>query len=89
MNAPEFWNDRVVSRFEEMNKAAINALNYATLFGFESGRWVNLGIGDIIGADVLSQVVNKMVTGEMTAEKAAAWGQAEMEKYSKPVPRSE
>jgi multiple sugar transport system substrate-binding protein len=88
MNAPEFWNDAVVSRFEKMNKAAVNALNYATLFGFESGRWVNLGIGDIIGADVLSQVVNKVVTGEMTAEKAAAWGQAEMEKYSKPVPRS-
>ena len=86
MEAPEFWNDPVVSRFEEMNKAAVNALEYATLFGFESGRWVNMGIGDIIGADVLSQVVNKIVTNEMTVEQAAAWGQTEMEKYSIPVP---
>jgi hypothetical protein len=34
---------------------------------------------------VLAEVINKIVSGQMSVEKAAAWGQTEMEKYSSPV----
>lgn len=85
MEAPEFWDDPIISRYEEMNKAAVEALDYASLYGFEYGRWVNLGIGDITGANILAEVVNKIVTGGMTVEEAVEWGHNEMEKYSVPV----
>jgi len=83
--AKEFWNDPIVKRFETMNRAALGALKYATLYGFEYGKWVNLGLADISGADVLSDVVNKVLSNQMTAEEAAAWGQKQMEKYSQPA----
>jgi len=85
MEAPEFWADPIISRYEEMNKAAIKALETATLYGFEYGHWVNLGIGDITGANILAEVVNRIVTGGMTVEDAVEWGHNEMEKYSVPV----
>jgi multiple sugar transport system substrate-binding protein len=85
MEAPEFWDDPIISRYKEMNKAAVAALDYASLFGFEYGHWVNLGIGDITGANILAEVVNKIVAGGMTVEDAVEWGQNEMEKYSVPV----
>ncbi len=68
-----------------MNKVAVEALDYASLYGFEYGRWVNLGIGDITGANILAEVVNRIATGGMTVEDAVEWGQNEMEKYSVPV----
>lgn len=85
MEAPEFWDDPIISRYKEMNKAAVEALDYASLYGFEYGRWVNLGIGDITGANILAEVVHRIVTGAMTVEEAVEWGQNEMEKYSVPV----
>jgi len=85
MEAPEFWGDPIISRYKEMNKAAVEALDYASLYGFEYGRWVNLGIGDITGANILAEVVNRIVTGGMTVEDAVEWGHNEMEKYSVPV----
>ena len=63
----------------------MKALEYATLYGFEYGRWVNLGIGDITGADVLADVVHRIVTGQMSVEEAVKWGAKQMEKYSEPT----
>ena len=84
--APEYWNHPVVKRFKNIHKVAIDALqDYATLYGFEYGKWVNISIGDITGADVLAEVVNKIVSGQMSVEEAVAWGDEEMEKYSIPV----
>lgn len=83
--AKEFWDHPIVKQFESMNRVAIAALDYATLYGFEYGKWVNLGFGDISGADILGDVVNKVISNQMTAEEAAAWGQQQMEKYSVPV----
>lgn len=83
--APQFWEDPVISRFKKTNETAMKALEYATLYGFEYGRWVNLGIGDITGADVLADVVHRIVTGQMGVEEAVKWGAKEMEKYSEPV----
>ncbi|MEW5817862.1 MAG: sugar ABC transporter substrate-binding protein [Spirochaetota bacterium] len=82
-NAKEYWENAIVKRFESIHKVAMEALkDYATLYGFEYGKWVNIGIGDITGADVLAEVVNKIVSNQMTVENAVAWGQKEMEKYS-------
>jgi multiple sugar transport system substrate-binding protein len=84
--AKEYWENPIVKRFENIHKVAFEALQeYATLYGFEYGKWVNLGIGDITGADVLAEVVNKVVSGQMSVEEAVAWGHQEMEKYSVPV----
>ena len=84
--APEYWDHPVVKRFENIHKVAIESLEeYATLYGFEYGKWVNIGIGDITGADVLAEVVNKIVSGQMSVESAVKWGQSEMEKYSLPA----
>lgn len=82
----EYWDDPIVKRFENLHKIAMEAMNdYATLFGFEYGKWVNLGIGDITGANVLSDTINKVVSGQMTPEEAAAYGAEQMAKYSSPV----
>jgi multiple sugar transport system substrate-binding protein len=83
--APEFWKDPVISRFKKTNEVAMKALEYATLYGFEYGRWVNLGIGDITGADILADVVHRIVTGQMSVEEAVKWGAKQMEKYSEPT----
>ncbi len=84
--APEYWNNPIVKRFENIHKVAFEALaQYATLYGFEYGKWVNIGIGDITGADVLAETVNKIVSGQMSVDEAAAWGQSAMEKYSIPA----
>ena len=84
--APEYWDHPVVKRFESIHRIAIESLQeYATLYGFEYGKWVNIGIGDITGADVLADVVNKIVSGQMSVEDVVAWGHKEMEKYSLPA----
>ena len=84
--AKEYWNNPIVKQFESIHRVAIAALkDYASLYGFEHGEWVNLGLGDITGADVLGEVVNKVVSNQMSPEEAAAWGQKQMEKYSVPA----
>jgi len=84
--APEYWNQPIVKKFEGIHNVALSALkDYAGLYGFEAGEWVNLGLGDITGADVLADVVNKVVSDQMTPEEAAEWGQKAMEKYSVPA----
>jgi len=84
--AKEYWNNPIVKKFEGIHNVAMAALkDYASLYGFEAGEWVNLGLGDITGADVLADVVNKVVSNQMTPAEAAAWGQKTMEKYSAPA----
>jgi ABC-type glycerol-3-phosphate transport system substrate-binding protein len=84
--APEYWESPIVKRFKGIHDTALEALDkYATLYGFEYGKWVNIGIGDITGADVLADTVNKIVSGQMSVDEAVAWGAKEMAKYSVPV----
>lgn len=85
VESPELWDSPLIKRFENINRTAVEALDYATLYGFEYDSWVNLGIGDITGASVLADCVEKVISGQMTAEKAAEWGQNEMEKMSIPA----
>ena len=83
--ADVYWNNEVINRFLDVNKTAIELLEHSTLFGFEHGRWVNLGTGDITGANVLSATLQMVLTNQMTPEEAAAWGASEMEKMSIPI----
>ncbi|MGQ9747951.1 MAG: ABC transporter substrate-binding protein [Candidatus Caldatribacteriaceae bacterium] len=84
--AKQYWDNPIVRRFANIHKVALEALQeYATLYGFEYGKWVNLGIGDITGADILAEVINKIISGQMSFEEAVAWGHEQMEKYSIPV----
>lgn len=80
-----YWESEVVQRYLAVNEATVETLEYSTLFGFEYGHWVNNGIGDIVGSNVLSGAVSKVCSGEMTPEEAAAWGAEEMEKLSQPL----
>lgn len=81
----ELWEKPRMKRFEEANRTAIGFLEYATLYGFEHGKWVNLGIGDYVGANLFSDTMSKVVSEQMTPEEAAAWAQGEMEKLSVPI----
>lgn len=80
-----YWNSPIIQRYLAVNKEAVATLDYASLYGFEYGHWVNNGIGDIVGANVLSATLSKVLTNELTPEAAAVWGAAEMEKLSKPL----
>jgi ABC-type glycerol-3-phosphate transport system substrate-binding protein len=80
-----YWNNEIIQRYLDVNKLAVETLDYSTLYGFEYGHWVNNGIGDIVGGNILSATLSKVLTSEMTAEEAAAWGAAEMEKLSRPL----
>ncbi|MCL1854469.1 MAG: ABC transporter substrate-binding protein [Clostridia bacterium] len=80
-----YWNNAIIQRYLDVNKDAVATLEYSTLYGFEYGHWINNGIGDIVGANVLSATLSKVLTNEMTPEEAAAWGAAEMEKLSQPL----
>jgi len=84
--AKEYWDNPIVKKFEPIHRVAMSALkDYATLYGLEYDKWVNIGLGDITGADILGEVVNKVISNQMTPEEAAAWGEKQMEKYSMPA----
>jgi len=78
VKAPKFWANPIIFRYKQTNVVAFEALEYATLYGFEYGRWVNLGIGDITAGGVLAEVVHKIVTGEMSVEEAVEWSHKKM-----------
>lgn len=80
-----YWNNPIIQRYLDVNKEAVKTLEYSSLYGFEYGHWVNNGIGEIVGGNVLSATLSKVLTNEMTPEEAAAWGAQEMEKLSKPL----
>jgi len=75
------WEDPVISFYPEFNKVAVETVRTGKLYSFEFGKCVNLAIGDISGALVFADVVQKIVSGAMSVEDAVAWGHKEMEKY--------
>jgi ABC-type glycerol-3-phosphate transport system substrate-binding protein len=85
VNSSVLWEKPRMKRFEKANRTAISFLDYATLYGFEHGKWVNLGIGGYVGANLFSDAMSKTVSGQMTAEEAAQWAAKEMEKFSMPI----
>ena len=80
-----YWNSPIIQRYLTVNQTAVETLEYASLYGFEYGHWVNNGIGDIVGGNLISASMSRVLTGESTPEDAAAWGAEEMEKVSLPL----
>jgi multiple sugar transport system substrate-binding protein len=84
--APEspYWQHPTIRAFREFNELLVQEIQYGTLYGFEHGV-VNLGIGAIIGENVLGEVIQRVVVGGESPEAAVAWGQKRMEELSRPV----
>lgn len=82
ITAPEYWNDPVISTFPEVNQVIVDVLPYGRLYGFEHDRWVNLGIAEIAGANILAEVVQRAVTETMSVEEAVRWGAQEMRRLA-------
>ena len=55
--AKEYWDEPIVKQFEI--STSYNELILYPLYGFEYGKWVN-GVGDLSGADVLSDAIIKV-----------------------------
>jgi multiple sugar transport system substrate-binding protein len=77
-----YWKDKYIAAFPHLNKIAVDEVKYGTLYGFTHGKVVNKGIGDIIGANTLAEVVQKVIIEGQSPEKAAEWGQKQMEDLS-------
>lgn len=78
-----YWNDPIIKTFKHMNKVIIEATNYGTLYGFETGSAVNLAIGSISGANVLAEMIQNVVTGKMGVKEAVNWAEEKMRSFIK------
>ena len=72
--APAYWNNKYISAFPWQNDIVVREVKYGNLYGFTWDKVVNKGIGDVIGANTLAEVVQKIIIGGETAEAAAKWG---------------
>ncbi len=86
MLAPDspYWEHPTIEAFPELNQLMVREVRYGTLYGFQHGV-VNLGIGEIIGEDVLGEVLERVIVGGESPEQAVAWGQKRMEELSRPL----
>lgn len=86
MLAPDspYWDHPTIKAFLDMNRLLVREVRYGTLYGFEHGV-VNLGIGEIIGENVLGEVLQRVIVGGESPKDAVAWGQKRMEELSRPV----
>ncbi|MEM1574121.1 MAG: sugar ABC transporter substrate-binding protein [Candidatus Methanomethylicaceae archaeon] len=81
MKSPWFWSHYIAKAYPQIMQVDIDAIKYASLYGFEYGC-VNLGIGDIIGESVLGDLVVRIYTGAMTPEEAVKWAHEQMVRFS-------
>ncbi|MEM1759730.1 MAG: sugar ABC transporter substrate-binding protein [Thermofilaceae archaeon] len=79
-----YWDHPTIKAFLEMNRLLVREVRYGTLYGFEHGV-VNFGIGEIIGENVIAEVIQRVIIGGESPETAVAWGQRRMEELSRPV----
>jgi multiple sugar transport system substrate-binding protein len=77
-----YFGDPIVSKFESSAKTILSSVSYGKLYGFEHGKWVNFGIAEVAGSNLLAEIAQKVAVGEMTPEEAAKWGQAQIEALS-------
>ncbi len=77
-----FWQNEYVKAFPIVNDVAMEEVQHGTLYGFTHEEVVNKGIGDVVGANVLSEVIQRVIVQGQSVEDAVAWGQAEIEELS-------
>jgi multiple sugar transport system substrate-binding protein len=78
-----FWKDKYIAAFKNMNEIAVKEVKGGTLYGFTHGNVVNKAIGDVIGANTLAEVVQRVIIKGESPEKAAAWGHKKIEELSR------
>ena len=78
-----YWNNPVIKTFKHLNEVIIEATNYGTLYGFEHGYAANLAIGSISGANIMAEMIQKVVTGEMDVKEAVKWAEDRMREFLK------
>jgi len=78
-----YWNNPVIKAFKHLNEVIIEATNYGTLYGFEHGYAANLAIGSISGANIIAEMIQKVVTGEMGVKEAVEWAEGRMKEFLK------
>lgn len=86
MLAPDspYWEHPTINAFLELNRLLVREVRYGTLYGFQHGV-VNLGIGEIIGENVLGELLQRVIVGGENPAEAVAWAHARMEELSRPV----
>jgi len=77
-----YWEDKYISAFKNMNEVAVDEVKNGTLYGFTHGKVVNKAIGDVIGANTLAEVVQRVIIEGESPEKAAQWGHKKIEELS-------
>ena len=78
-----YWNDSIIKAFRHMNEVIIEATNYGTVYGFETGSAVKLAIGSISGANTLAEMIQNVVTNKMGVVDAVKWAEEKMESFIK------
>jgi len=76
MAAPEFVNFDVVKNYGSSIQTELDASKRAEFYGFYFGP--NANIGPVNGNNIVAEVFQKVVLGEMTPQEAAAWGQEQI-----------
>ena len=83
--APEspYWKDPIISFYPELNRIAVEEVKKGTLYGFGPKGLQNKKMGEVSGALVLAEVIERIVTGAMSVEEAVKWGHKKIEEIVK------
>lgn len=73
----EFWENPVISKYEEQVNILIEASEKGALFGFTDG--VATEVGQISGPNYIAQTLEQIIVNDMSVEEAVEWGQEQME----------
>lgn len=77
-----FWENDYVKAFPRVNDVALQEVQNGTLYGFTHDEVVNKGIGDVVGANVLAEVVQRVIVEDQEVESAVEWAHEEIEELS-------
>ena len=75
-----FWKDPIISFYLDVNKIAIESIKVGTLYGFGPKGLQNEKMGEVSGALILAEVINRIVSGAMDIKDAVKWGHDEIVK---------
>jgi multiple sugar transport system substrate-binding protein len=81
MDAPYFWDYPVHAKYPEVVKTIADVANYGSLYGFAHGA-VNLSAGRIEGANIMADMLQKIIVEGTSADEAVKWAHDEMVKLS-------
>jgi len=77
-----FWQNDYVKAFPRVNDVALQEVQNGTLYGFTHEEVVNKGIGDVVGANILAEVVQRVIVQDQSVESAVEWAQKQIEEVS-------